>query len=85
MTMTASKFSISLSNELDQALEVLAVRSGRPKSAVIEMALRENPLVAHYIEVVRAEFRTEPIAVPGRVGREMARARNSKRRQRVSP
>ena len=64
--MPAAKMSISLSPELDQALEVLAARTGRPKSAVIEMALRENALVTKYIEAVRLEQHAEPAAVPVR-------------------
>ena len=81
--MTSAKMSISLSHELDQALDVLAARTGRPKSAVIETALRENPLVAKYIEVVRAEAHAEPMAVPRRgVGLKPKRPRAA---QRASP
>jgi len=64
--MPAAKLSISLSPELDQALDVLAARAGRPKSAVIEMALRENPLVMKYVEAARLEEHAEPTAVAGR-------------------
>lgn len=62
--MPASKISISLSAELDSALDVLAARTGRAKSALIETALRENALVAKYVAVVRAEAHAEPVAVP---------------------
>ncbi len=81
--MPAAKLSISLSPEVDQALDVLAARSGRAKSALIEVALRENPLVAKYIEVVRAELYAEPAAVPQREIREKAKGRRTV--QRVSP
>jgi len=75
--MAASKLSISLAPEVDQALDVLAARSGQAKSALIEVALRENPLVAKYIEVVRAEMHAEPAAVPRREVRAKAKAQRT--------
>jgi len=81
--MTASKLSISLAPEVDRALELLAARSRQAKSALIEVALRENPLVTKYIEIVRAEMHAEPNAIPGREIRESAKARRAV--QRTSP
>ncbi|HKZ60383.1 MAG TPA: ribbon-helix-helix protein, CopG family [Candidatus Thermoplasmatota archaeon] len=81
--MPASKLSISLAPEVDQALDVLVARSGQAKSALIEVALRENPLVAKYIQIVRAEMHAEPASVPRREVREKAKERRTV--QRVSP
>jgi predicted transcriptional regulator len=81
--MPASKLSISLAPEVDQALDVLVARSGQAKSALIEVALRENPLVSKYIQIVRAEMHAEPAAIPRREVREKAKARRTV--QRVSP
>ena len=81
--MAASKLSISLAPEVDQALDVLAARSGQAKSALIEVALRENPLVSKYIQIVRAEMHAEPAAVPRREIREKPKGRRTA--QRVSP
>ena len=81
--MPASKLSISLAPEVDQALDVLVARSGQAKSALIEVALRENSLVSKYIEIVRAEMHAEPNAIPRREIREKVKAR--RRVQRISP
>jgi len=81
--MPASKLSISLAPEVDQALDVLVARSGQAKSALIEVALRENALVSKYIQIVRAEMHAEPAAVPRREVREKAKERRTV--QRVSP
>ena len=81
--MPVSKLSISLAPEVDQALDVLSARSGQAKSALIEVALRENPLIAKYIGVVRAEMHAAPSAAPRRPARgATSRARTV---QRVSP
>jgi predicted transcriptional regulator len=79
--MTVSKLSISLSPELDAALDVLCARTGRAKSALIETALRENPLVAKYVAVVRAEEHAEPSTVP----RRRVTARHPRATRRASP
>ena len=66
--MTVARCSISVSLELDQALGILVARTGQPKSKVIEMLLRENPMIQNEVEVMRLEFKTTPVAVPGRKG-----------------
>jgi len=63
--MTLTRTSLSLSIELDQALDVLVARSGQPKSRLVEVLLRENAMVAQAVESVRLEAQTEPVAVPG--------------------
>ena len=73
--MPVAKLSISLAPEVDQALDVLVTRTGQAKSALIEVALRENPLVARYIKIVRAEMLAEPNAVPRRAERERVKGR----------
>jgi len=66
--MPVARRSISLSFELDQALDVLVARSGQPKSKLIELLLRENLLVQRTVESIRLEFATSPVAVPGKRG-----------------
>lgn len=70
--MPAAKISISLSAELNAVLDLLALKTGRAKSSVIEMALRENPLVAKYVEIVRLEELADPSAISGRMARQRA-------------
>jgi hypothetical protein len=48
-----AKLSISLSLELDKAIDTIARFDGRPKSTVIEMLLRENKSVSGVIHVQR--------------------------------
>ena len=81
--MPVSKLSISLAPEVDQALDILAARSGQAKSALIEVALRENALVSKYIHQVRANLHGEPGAVPRREIRGKTRADRTV--QRASP
>lgn len=81
--MPVAKLSISLAPEVDQALEVLVTRSGQAKSALIEVALRENPLIAKYIEVVRLEMLATPTAIPRREDRMKAKA--PRRVERAAP
>jgi hypothetical protein len=53
--MPVAKLSISLSLELDKALDTIARLGGRPKSTVIEMLLRENKTVSGVVNVLRGE------------------------------
>lgn len=49
------KLSISITTELDEALEAMCVRTGVNKSRVIENTLRSNRTIAVYIEALNAE------------------------------
>lgn len=83
--MPVTKLSISLAPEVDQALAVLSARTRQAKSALIEVALRENSLVAHYIEVVRAEWHLEgTLAGPSRQFMETIERRRAAKRPSAS-
>lgn len=49
------KLSISITTELDEALEAMCVRTRVNKSRVIENTLRSNRIIAVYIEALNAE------------------------------
>jgi predicted transcriptional regulator len=51
--MTAAKFSVSVTPELELALRALATRRGEDRSRLIETLLRENPLVGAEIGRLR--------------------------------
>ncbi len=51
--MTSSKFSISVTPELARALDQLAKERKDDRSRLIEMLLRENPLVNSRVRVLR--------------------------------
>lgn len=57
--MPSEKFSISTSRELFEALEVLSERRGQSRSDLIEMLLREHPLVEREIRTQRRGRRRE--------------------------
>lgn len=52
------KISISITDELDDALESIAIAQGVNKSRVIDNYLREHKVVQYYLEVVRSEPET---------------------------
>lgn len=57
------KISISLTDELDDALESIAIAQGVNKSRVIDNYLREHKVVQHYLEIIRSEPETGVYAV----------------------
>lgn len=61
------KISISLTDELDDALESVAIIQGTNKSRIIENCLREHKVVHQHIEIVRAEPKTGVFAVSRKV------------------
>lgn len=61
------KISISITEELDNALESIAAGQGINRSRVIENYLREHKVVQHYIDIVRSEPDTGVLAVSRRV------------------
>lgn len=74
-----SKVTISISPELDAALDVAAVESGVNKSRLVETFLRENKAMTPFIEEVRAESRITAYAASAKIssarrGRRMATA-----------
>jgi hypothetical protein len=60
--MGAKKISISITDELDDALESIALSQGDSKSRIIENYLREHKVVQHYIDIVRSEPETGVLA-----------------------
>lgn len=67
--MPAEKFSISTSPELFAALEAVADRRDQDRSSLIEMLLREHPLVEQ--EIRRRRGRGVPRGRRGRDEREL--------------
>jgi metal-responsive CopG/Arc/MetJ family transcriptional regulator len=61
------KISISLTDELDDALESMAIAQGVNKSRVIDNYLREHKVIQHYLHVVRSEPDTGVYAVSRKV------------------
>ena len=57
------KISISLTEELDDALESIALSQGTNKSRIMENYLREHKVVQHYIDIVRSEPETGVLAL----------------------
>lgn len=53
--MATEKFSVSTSSELFEALERLRRRRGQPRSDLVEMLLREHPLVRREIRAQRGQ------------------------------
>ncbi len=49
------KLSISITMDLDKALEAMCARTGLNKSRVIENMLRNNRLISRYIEALNAK------------------------------
>lgn len=64
-------------------MDALVALYGQPKSALIEMLLRENPVVKKTIDSIREELEVSPIAVPARIGR--SRPTKVRAVQRISP
>lgn len=60
------KISISLTDELDDALESVAIAQGINKSRVIDNYLREHAVVRHFLDMVRSEPETGVYAVSRR-------------------
>ena len=69
--MALTRISLTISNELNGALDLLVLRSGQSKSRLVEVLLREIPAVAKNVEIVRLEFALETgvMAVPTGRGR----------------
>ena len=65
------KISISLTDELDDALESAAIAQGTNKSRIIENYLREHKVVHQYIDIVRSEPKTGVFAVSRKVADEV--------------
>jgi predicted transcriptional regulator len=61
--MTIRKISISLTDELDDALESIALSQRESKSRIIENYLREHKVVQHHIDIVRSEPETGVLAL----------------------
>lgn len=61
------KISLSISPELDDALETIAIAESTSKSRVVEKYLREHKVVQHYIDIIRSEPETGVLAVSRRV------------------
>jgi hypothetical protein len=59
-----TKIAISITPELDAALNLAALELGLPKSRLIETYLRENPALARFIAEVRSEPPGKPLAIP---------------------
>lgn len=69
VAMPAEKFSISTSPELFEALEALAEDRDQDRSSLIEMLLREHPMVED--EIRRRRGRGRPRAKRGRDEKEL--------------
>lgn len=63
------KITISLPDELDEALALAALRRKEAKSAVIATFLREHKEVAKYVAVVRSEPDTTVFTASSRARR----------------
>ncbi len=61
------KISISLTDELDDALESIAIAQGTNKSRVIDNYLREHKVVQHYLEIIRSEPKTGVFAMSRKI------------------
>jgi len=72
------KISISLTDELDEALQSIAIAQGVNKSRVIDNLLREHKVVHHYLDVVRSEPRTGVYAVSRRAVDRLRKAQVTK-------
>ncbi len=78
--MPSEKFSISTSRELFEALEGLAEARGQSRSDLIEMLLREHPMVEDEIRRRRGRPR-QAAAKRGRSPEELAGLARAARRQ----
>ena len=65
------KISISMTGELDDALESIAFAQALNKSRVIEHYLREHKVVQHYIDIARAEPSTGVFTVSRKAIRDL--------------
>lgn len=59
--MTVAKLSISLSPELAAVLDILADEQGLDRSRLIEVLLREHPLVSTQVQRRRLEAAVPPL------------------------
>jgi hypothetical protein len=76
------KISISLTDELDDALESIAIALGVNKSRVIDNYLREHKVVQHYLDIVRSEPDTGVYAASRKaIGKMRERAQGDARRR----
>ena len=64
--MATTKITISITPELDSALNLAVLETGTPKSRLIETYLRENHVIDGFVKDVRAEPRGKPLAVSRR-------------------
>lgn len=69
-----SRITISVSEELDAALELARLEMKGNKSRAIENLLRENPVIQHYIGIIRLEDGITAYAI-GPESRAAARSR----------
>ncbi len=87
--MSFSKFSISVSPELDVTLSRLATERGEDRSRLIETLLRENPLIQQSIQAARATPSLkkgrdlQELLLLGRVARQAWERRLSSRELRI--
>jgi len=54
---------VELSDELDDAIEAVAISRGLHKSRILEMFMREHPIIREEMEIMRAEPVKGPLAV----------------------
>jgi hypothetical protein len=68
-----TKITISISPELDSALNHAVLANDAPKSHLVETYLREHPVIRRYIDMIRAEPKTTVYAAPGRSKKDLKR------------
>ncbi|MGQ0536205.1 MAG: hypothetical protein ACT4PT_09045 [Methanobacteriota archaeon] len=69
--MVVQKLSVSLTEEARRALDRIVAARGEERSPVLEMLVREHPLVAREIEAMRAEPRPGKVAPGTTKGRDV--------------
>lgn len=63
--MPVRKVTVSIAEELDQALILASIEMKMNKSRLVDTLLREHPRIAKCIEIVRAEPDEAVLAGPG--------------------
>jgi len=58
------KITISIMDELDDALESISLAKSASKSRIIDTLLYEHPLVKRYVDIIRSEPDVGLFAVP---------------------
>ena len=69
-----TKITISITPELDAALNLASLELNTPKSRLVENYLRENGVVRSFVEEVRDEPKGKALAVPTSKKKELKRA-----------